>query len=534
MIQGTGSGAGKSLIVTALCRIFRDMGINTAPFKAQNMALNSYISADGGEIGRAQVLQAEAARIEPTVDMNPILLKASGESGSQVIIHGKVHSTMKARDYHKFVKGDSKRGTKSPVCSAAWTAVKESYDGLSQKHDLIVMEGAGSPAEINLLDADIVNMAAAKHAKAPVVLVGDIDKGGVFASLYGSVKLLGRDAKHIKAFVINKFRGDFEILRPGLEMIHEKTGKPVISVLPYIKDIGLPEEDGLFFERFKQFKRFERLKQIKIVVVRLQYISNFTDFDPFAYEPDVELIYSANASDIENADIVIIPGSKNTVKDLVFLKESGLDKSIKRAYKKGVQIIGMCGGYQMLGKKIYDPYRVESRHKIIDGIGLLNIETTFGKEKIICRTEAILNGEWVNGLMGNSMRETIHRFTNSPIHRLNGYEIHMGQSKGDIGLFKISRLSNSPIHLYEPWPFTDSSTFDGSKNNNCWGTYLHGIFENDSFRRGIINHARKKRKLSPLDSKAIYADIKDKAINNLANIVKENIDLDFIKRIINL
>jgi len=516
MIQGTGSGTGKSLIVTALCRIFRDMGVNTAPFKAQNMALNSYISADGGEIGRAQVLQAEAARIEPTVDMNPILLKASGEAGSQVIIHGKVHSTMKAKEYYAFKK-------------TAWKAAKESYDRLSQKHDLIVMEGAGSPAEINLLDADIVNMAAAKHAKAPVILVGDIDKGGVFASLYGSVKLLGRDAKHIKAFVINKFRGDFEILRPGLEMIHEKTGKPVIGVLPYIKDIGLPEEDGLFFERFKQFKQLERFKQIKIVVVRLQYISNFTDFDPFAYEPDVELIYSANSTDIENADIVIIPGSKNTVKDLIFLKESGLDKSIKRAYKKGVQIIGMCGGYQMLGKKIYDPYRVESQYKVIDGIELLNIETNFDKEKTICRTEAILNGEWVNGLMGNSDGKTIHRFTDSPIHRLKGYEIHMGQSRGDIGLFKISRLSNSPIH-----PFTHSPTFDGSKNNNCWGTYLHGIFENDSFRRGVINHARKIKRLPPLNSKVVYADIKDKAINNLANIVKENIDMDFIKRIINL
>ncbi|MEK6581372.1 MAG: cobyric acid synthase, partial [Nitrospirota bacterium] len=318
MIQGTGSGTGKSLIVTALCRIFRDMGINVAPFKAQNMALNSYITNDGGEIGRAQALQAEAARIEPAVDMNPILLKASGDMGSQVIVHGKVHATMKAREYYAFKKN-------------AWQAVKESFKRLSGKYELIVMEGAGSPAEINLMDVDIVNMAAAKYAKAPVILVGDIDKGGVFASLYGTVKLLGKDSRHIKAFIINKFRGDFGILKPGLEMIKAKTGKQVIGVLPYIKDIGLPEEDGLSLGQGAR-GRGQGAKEIKIVVVRLQYISNFTDFDPFLCEQDVELVYSSNPADIENADIVIIPGSKNTMKDFMLLKETFLDKSIKQAY----------------------------------------------------------------------------------------------------------------------------------------------------------------------------------------------------------
>ncbi|TAL26336.1 MAG: cobyric acid synthase [Nitrospirae bacterium] len=523
MIQGTGSGAGKSLIVTALCRVFRNMGINTAPFKAQNMALNSYISADGGEIGRAQVLQAEAAQVEPTVDMNPILLKASGESGSQVIIHGRVHSTMKAKEYYAFKK-------------TAWNAVKESYDRLSQKYDLIVMEGAGSPAEINLMNADIVNMAAAKHAKAPVILVGDIDKGGVFASLYGTVKLLGKDSRHIKAFIINKFRGDMEILKPGLEMIDSKTGKPVIGVLPYIKDIGLPEEDGLALSGFKSSRgQGLRGKKIKIVVVRLQYISNFTDFDPFEHEPDVELVYSNNPVDIENADIAIIPGSKNTIKDLMFIKENRLDKSIKCAYKKGVQIIGMCGGYQMLGRKIYDPYCVESRCKEIDGIGLLNIETTFDKGKTICRTEAELLGfrDWGLGISKKTNTQPL-----TPL--LKGYEIHMGQSAGDIGLFKINRIPHPTIHpvrdssLNGVHPFTGSPILDGSKKENCWGTYLHGIFENDFFRRGIINQARKINRLSSLDSTVIYEDIKDKAINNLANIVKENLDMNFIKRIINL
>ena len=518
MIQGTGSGAGKSLLVAALCRIFKDSGLNAAPFKAQNMALNSYITLEGGEIGRAQALQAEAAKIEPTVDMNPILLKASGEAGSQVIIHGKVHSTMKAREYYAFKK-------------EAWKAVTKSFNRLSKKHELIIMEGAGSPAEINLMDVDIVNMSIAKHAKAPVILVGDIDKGGVFASLYGTVKLLGKDSRHIKAYVINKFRGDLSILKPGLEMISEKTGIPVIGVLPYINNIDLPEEDGLALSGVKGSRgQGVKEKTIKIVVVRLQYISNFTDFDPFMHEPDVEIVYSRNSSEIENADMVIIPGSKNTVKDLMFLKETRLDKSIKQASSKGIQIMGMCGGYQMLGKKIYDPYCVESLCKEIDGIGLLNIETTFGKEKTTCQIEGEVNGEWVNGLMGNPDIKTIHRFTDSPIHPLKGYEIHMGTSSGDIGLFKVKRLSlDSTFNIQH-----STLINDGSINGNCWGTYIHGIFENDSFRREIINSIREQKGLSPVKSAIKYSEMKEKAINNLADIVKQNLDIDFINRIIGL
>ena len=338
------------------------------------------------------------------------------------------------------------------------------------------MEGAGSPAEINLMDVDIVNMSIAKHAKAPVILVGDIDKGGVFASLYGTVKLLGKDSRHIKAYVINKFRGDLSILKPGLEMISDKTGKPVIGVLPYISNIGLPEEDGFFFEQFKPFKQFEQFKQIKIVVVRLQYISNFTDFDPFMHEPDVEIVYSRNPAEIENADMVIIPGSKNTVKDLMFLKESHLDESIKQAFSKGIQIMGMCGGYQMLGKKIYDPHGIESPHKEVDGLGLLNIETTFEKEKTTCQVE------------GDLVRSSEFGVKSSENTKLTGYEIHMGTSRGDIGLFKLRRLSSNSSLVTRH----SSLILDGSINGNCWGTYIHGIFENDSFRRGIINSLREQ------------------------------------------
>jgi adenosylcobyric acid synthase len=506
MIQGTGSGAGKSLIAAALCRIFSDMGVSVAPFKAQNMALNSFITSGGGEIGRAQALQAEASRTEPTVDMNPVLLKVSGETGSQVIIQGNVYATMRAQEYYA-----SK--------AKAWAAVKESFDRLSRKYELIIMEGAGSPAEINLLSADIVNMAAAKYAAAPVVLVGDIDKGGVFASLYGTVKLLGRDSRNIRAFLINKFRGDIEILKPGLEMIEAKTGKPVIGVLPYIHDIGLPEEDGLALQRVSQPRyRPERSGMIKIVVVKLRYISNFTDFDPLACEPDVELVYSQNPSDIENADLVIIPGSKNTVKDLLLLMESSLDRSIKRAYAKGIQIMGMCGGYQMLGKKILDPHGVESSRGETKGIGLLNIVTSFDHKKITCQVEAVVTKAFP--FRGNE---------SARLQRLRGYEIHMGLSSGDIGLFGVKRLSHGTGES------SGNATLpDGSINGNCWGTYLHGIFDNDRFRRELLNHIRKQKGLPPARQNVNYRERKERAIDFLAGIVREHIDLDFVRRIIGL
>lgn len=499
MIQGTGSGAGKSLIVTALCRILRNRGLNVAPFKSQNMALNSFITAGGGEIGRAQALQAEAARIEPTVDMNPILLKAQGESGCQVVIHGKVHKSMKAREYYAFK-------------DHAWKAAKSSFDGLSSRHDIIVIEGAGSPAEINLMDVDIVNMSVAKYAKAPVLLVGDIDKGGVFASLYGTVKLLGRDSRHIKGFIINKFRGDADILRPGLDMIREKTSTPVIGVLPYFDCAGLPEEDGLALSGNNAGARFTApFKEIKIVVLRLKYISNFTDFDALMHEPDVEVLFSDNPSDIENCDMVVIPGTKNTVKDLLYIREKGLDRSIERAYAKGVRIVGMCGGYQMLGRRIYDPHGVESPHREVDGMGLLDIETNFENTKTTCRVEA--------AVAGNHFSST----ASGPGDLLRGYEIHMGTSSGDIGLFRLRRL---PDHKEE--------ILDGSMKGHCWGTYIHGIFDDDSFRRAVINGLRARKNLTALESGVNYSFIKDHAIDGIASMVQENIDMEFVNRLLKL
>jgi len=509
MIQGTGSGVGKSLFVVALCRILRDMGIKVAPFKAQNMALNSFVTKEGGEIGRAQALQAEAAGIEPSIDINPILLKVSGDRECQVILKGKVYGNMKAGEYYA-------------IKDTAWDAVTSAYDRLSKRYDVIVIEGAGSPAEINLMDDEIVNMRIARYTDAPVILVGDINRGGVFASLYGTIELLRDisnpakgglcDADYIKAFIINKFRGDIEILRPGLRMIEEKTGRPVIGVLPYIPMIGLPEEDGLSLEGFKGSKvQMFRGSEIKIVVLRLRYISNFTDLDPFLYEPDVELLYSVHPGDIKNADLIIIPGSKNTIRDLLFLREDGIEECIKHVVKEGTPIIGICGGYQMLGKKIYDPYGVESLYREIDGIGLLNIETTFQKEKITSQVEAEL------------MENTFH-LPSFTFHRLlRGYEIHKGISKGDIGLFRVKRTSRDHELI-----------LDGSKNGDCIGTYIHGIFEDDLFRRAILNHIRRQKGLAPLNSIIRYSEIKEAAIDNIADIVRDCVDINYLKQLIGL
>lgn len=501
MIQGTGSGVGKSLIVAGLCRIFRDRGMNVAPFKAQNMALNSFVTKEGGEIGRAQALQAEAAGIEPSVDMNPILLKTSGEDGCQVIVSGRVHSNMKATEYYAFKK-------------EAWMAVTQAYERLSKRFDLIIIEGAGSPAEINLRDDEVVNMRVARHTNAPVILVGDIDKGGVFASFYGTICLLDRDADYIKAFIINKFRGDISILEPGLAMIEEKTGRPVIGVIPYLGDLALHEEDGIPSERLSGSKvqRFKDSK-IKIVVLRLRYIANFTDFDPFLYEPDVEMVYSLWQGDIENADLVIIPGSKNTVKDLLFLRENGLEKSIKRAVKKGIPLIGICGGYQMLGKKIFDPLGVENSHKEVKGLGFLNVETIYEETKVTSQVVANITDP---SFLSPDLQP-------SP-PGLKGYEIHMGRTTGDVGLFNLKRLAAD--HCQPP------TLPEGSVKGNVWGTYIHGIFDNDRFRRGLINTLRIRKGLRPVKEILDYSGLKDDTLNKWAIYLREGVDMKFIEGLI--
>jgi adenosylcobyric acid synthase len=505
MIQGTGSGVGKSIIVAGLCRIFRNEGVNVAPFKAQNMALNSFITREGGEIGRAQAYQAEAARVEPSVDMNPVLLKATGEAGCQVILNGKVHANMGAQEYYAFK-------------THAWKAVTQAYDRLSKQHDLIIIEGAGSPAEINLSNDEVVNMSVARYVNAPVILVGDIDKGGVFASLFGTIALLDGDADYIKAYIINKFRGDLAILQPGLEMIREKTGRPVLGVIPYRGDLGLHEEDGIPLERLWWSNHGNLpVPKFKIVVVRLRYISNFTDFDPFLYEPDVEIIYSLRDADIENADLVIIPGSKNTILDLLFLRETGIEKSIKRAAAKGIPIVGVCGGYQMLGKKIYDPHGVESPHNEVDGLGLLDIDTVLEKSKVTAQVEAIWNA--VCGT-GNADWESDKV--------LQGYEIHMGRTTGDVGLFSVKRISSHAVSLAS----NSEPVRDGSAKENVWGTYIHGIFDNDIFRCSLINSLRTRRGLALSHEVIDFEQARDYALDQWADLLQNSIDMQYIKGLV--
>ncbi len=506
MIQGTGSGAGKSVIVAGLCRIFRNMGIKVAPFKSQNMALNSFITKEGGEIGRATAFQAEAAGIEPVNDMNPVLLKATGEAGCQVILNGSVYATLKAHEYYE-------------IKDRVWKEITAAYDRLAKDYDLIVIEGAGSPAEINLQDEEVVNMRVARYTDAPVILVGDIDKGGVFAAFYGTVGLLGdrvredgrTDADYIKAFIVNKFRGDMNILRPGLRMIEEKTDKPVIGTLYYHGDLGLDEEDAIPAERWKQSHKGEYHKPVKIVVLGLRYISNFTDFDSFMYEPDVELKYSLDEMDIKSADLIIVPGSKNTVTDLLFLRENGIDKLVRRAAENGTSVAGICGGYQMLGQKIVDPDNVESSHAEIDGMDLLDTVTTMDRTKTTCQLSAsLVDQKWFGPVQSGSTCKW---------NQLKGYEIHMGHTTGDVGLFNVKRLNGS--EEYVP---------DGSGKGNVWGTYIHGIFDNDGLRTAVINSLRMKKGLPPREETINYHSKKEEAIERWADILGKSLDICFILR----
>ena len=366
MIQGTMSNAGKSLLCAGLCRIFRQDGYRVAPFKSQNMALNSFITADGGEMGRAQVVQAEAAGTAPDVRMNPILLKPTTDVGSQVIVNGKSQGNMRAMEYFRHKKDYI-------------PAILEAYESLSAENDVIVIEGAGSPAEINLKQGDIVNMGLAKLVDAPVLLVGDIDRGGVFAQLYGTVALL-EDAERarIKGTVVNKFRGDRAILEPGLEMLEQLCGVPVAGVIPYM-DVEIDDEDSLS----SRFDRKCSRKAVDLAVIRLPRISNFTDFSPFERYENVSLRYVERVSDLHNPDLILIPGTKSTISDLLWLRQSGMEAAILKAADAGTAVFGICGGYQMLGRRISDPDRTEAGEVTeIRGMGLLDHETVFAGEKL--------------------------------------------------------------------------------------------------------------------------------------------------------
>src|SRR3990172_2068859 len=476
MIQGTASHVGKSVLTTALCRIFKEDGINVAPFKSQNMSLNSFVTADGREMARSQVVQAEAAGLKPDIHMNPILLKPHSDKGGQVIIHGRVYGNMPATDYQLFKR-------------EAMRFVGESYRRLASGYDLIVIEGAGSPAEINLRENDIANMGTAHMADAPVILVGDIDRGGVFAFLVGTLELLDEaDRNRVKGFIINKFRGEISLLRPGIEFLERKTGLPVLGVIPYMKDIYIQEEDGVNLEcDNKQQTRSD--STVRIAVIQLPHISNFTDFDPFIAEEDTSLWYVTSGQSIGDADVIIIPGTKNTLADLNYLRKRGYDKEIKRHIEKGGRVIGICGGYQMLGERIADPYGVEGGGEA-EGLGYLDIDTVFEKEKAVYQVTA-------RPLSG-------HQSSTSRID-IKGYEIHMGNtSYGD---------SARPLFLITSRNGEDITVRDGAMagGGRVWGTYIHGIFDNDKFRRWLIEDVRKDKgiNITPLQNSCVlnYGDI---------------------------
>ena len=479
MVQGTMSGAGKSLLVAALCRIFKQDGHRVAPFKSQNMALNSYITQDGLEMGRAQVVQAYASGLEPDVRMNPILLKPASDVGSQLIVNGEVRGNYQASEYFAM------KSTLVPD-------IMEAYDSLAADNDIIVIEGAGSPAEINLKDNDIVNMGMAKMANAPVLLVGDIDRGGVFAQLFGTVELLEpEERERIVGMVINKFRGDPALLDPGLEMLEDKTGIRVAGVVPYTY-ADVDDEDSLA-PRLLHTSAAD--KALDIAVIRLPRLSNFTDFAPLEHHELVSVRYVSSADELGMPDAVIVPGTKNTMDDLLWMRETGLAVAIPRLASNGVLVLGVCGGYQMLGRKVVDPIGVEHKGSL-DGLGLLPCVTTLTSEKTRTRMRATVSAEPFAGV------------------QLDGYEIHMGKTEFE-----------------EACPFCEleDGRAEGAAKGSVFGTYLHGLFDSGELVDALVRHLLGKKGVDAQVAKAkTHREYQDEQINILAAAVREALDMGLI------
>ncbi|ABR49738.1 cobyric acid synthase CobQ [Alkaliphilus metalliredigens QYMF] len=499
MVQGTASSVGKSLLTAALCRIFNEDGYRVVPFKSQNMALNSFVTEEGLEMGRAQVFQAEAARIKPQVKMNPILLKPTADSHAQVIIQGAVHGNMTAQEYHQF-----KPQLKSML--------RDIYLDLETSNDIVVIEGAGSPAEINLRDQDIVNMGMAEIADSPVILVGDIDRGGVFASLYGTIMLLEESERsRVKGILINKFRGDLKILEPGLKMLEELINIPVIGVIPYER-FDIEDEDSLS-DRLQQKNHQE--SDISIAIIRLPHISNFTDFHLLEQMEGVNVNYIGRNQSIGRPDMIIIPGSKNTIGDLKYLQEVGLAAEIIEVHKTGTMICGICGGYQMLGNRILDPNHVESPEGEIQGLGLLDVETNFESEKVTTQVSGkILDHKLLEEIECGGIE-------------VKGYEIHMGRTLRGATIkpfVKIEERLSKPV-----------DDFDGAINEagTVFGTYLHGIFDEISLVEKIINGLLMKKGLPTIQQRnCSLEELKDREYSRLAKVVRENIDMKYIYKIL--
>ena len=494
MIQGTMSNAGKSLLAAGLCRIFHQDGYRVAPFKSQNMALNSYITEEGLEMGRAQVMQAAAAGIRPSVLMNPILLKPTNDVGSQVIVNGEVLGNMNARDYFKY---------KHKLIPD----IMKAYNTLAAENDIIVIEGAGSPAEINLKQEDIVNMGMAKMAKAPVLLVGDIDRGGVFAQLIGTVMLLEEDEKAmVKGMIINKFRGDKSILDPGVEMLEQMSHIPVVGVAPYLQ-IEVEDEDSLT-ERFDSHRE---VGVIDIAVIRLPRISNFTDFNPFESMPGVSLRYVKKVSELKNPDMICIPGTKNTMEDLQWMRESGMEAAVLKQAAEGKVIFGICGGYQMLGETLADPEGVEAGGSM-KGMGLLPMDTVFASEKTRTRVSGVFQN--VSGDL-QELSGTV----------LEGYEIHMGVSKLREGSGTLTSIRDHAA--------TTEQKDDGVYCKNVYGTYVHGVFDKEEVAKAVIAALGRKKGINTDEITGVdFQEFKETQYDILADALREHLDMKKIYQIL--
>lgn len=499
MLMGTSSHVGKSILATALCRIFYQAGRRVVPFKAQNMALNSYVTKDGGEMGRAQVAQAEAAGLAPMVDMNPVLLKPTGNSCSQVIVDGKPIGNMSAREYHK---GKSVQ---------LFGHVTAALTRLQQQFDTIVIEGAGSPAEINLKEDDIVNMRVAKYLQSPVLLIADIDRGGSLAALVGTLELLDEEERAlVKGLVINKFRGDVTLMTPAVDFLEQKTGKPVLGIVPYLEHLGIDDEDSVSLEEKEhEAERQKQTKELRLAVVETPKISNFTDFDALADEPDAEVLYVRDAEELLAAapDVILLPGSKNTTEDLLHVRESGLARAIRQLVDGGTPLVGICGGYQMLGEEIADPHHTESSHDVVKGLGYLPMKTVFAEEKRTVQVAADCPGmEFYDGvLMGKG---------------LSGYEIHMGRTEFTAPVrhpFHLTRQGENAVNIW-----------DGalSEDGRIFGTYLHGVFDHDGFRRQFLNVLRLHKGLRPLPVQRNRHLEKERAYDRLAETVRKSLDME--------
>jgi len=488
MFQGTSSNAGKSILTAALCRILLQDGVRVAPFKSQNMSLNSFVTRDGGEMGRAQVVQAQACRLEPDVRMNPILLKPNSDTGCQVVVRGKPVRNMRVAEYIRYKP-------------EAFAAAKACYDTLAAEFDAIVIEGAGSPGEVNLKSHDIVNMRMAQHAGAPVLIVGDIDRGGVFASFVGTMEVLAEwERAMVAGWVVNRFRGDASLLGPALDYTLAHTGRPVLGVVPFLKDINIPQEDSVEFKSGALDDARSGGQSVEIAVIDLPHISNFTDFDAFRVEADVRLRIVRSAADLGTPDAVILPGSKNTLADLRYLQASGLaGKIFQLAIRGDSEIVGLCAGFQMLGREIGDPECIESADGRSRGLGLLQVDTVMAPEKTLVLATAR------------------HRPSGLEVR---GYEIHHGLT-----------ATGSLVPLFER---TDGQTLGvATPSHRVWGTYLHGVFDADEFRRWFIDRLRMRRGLPAIGKVAAHYDI-ESALDRLAAAVRESLRIDEIYRLMRL